>query len=75
MHIDGLKEASRLDIKEHKNLRLIGFKTAGETNLLEGVVLTRLDATEYVEVVLAEEDLISDTEFEKRSKARKEEAK
>lgn len=72
MHIDGLKETSRVSIKEHKNLRLIGFKTAGEKNLLEGTLLTRLDATDYAEIALVEEDLITDTEFEKRSAERKE---
>lgn len=75
MHIDGLKETSRVSVKEHKNLRLVGFKTAGETNLLEGTLLTRLDASDYAEIVLVEEDLITDTEFEKRDKARKEEKK
>lgn len=72
MHVDGLNETSRVSIKEHKNLRLVGFKTAGEKNLLEGVVLTRLDASEFAEIVLVEEDLITDTEFEKRSAERKE---
>lgn len=72
MHVDGLKETSRVSIKEHKNLRLVGFKTAGEKNLLEGVVLTRLDASEFAEIVFVEEDLITDTEFDKRSAERKE---
>lgn len=72
MHIDGLKETSRVSVKEHKNLRLIGFKTAGEKNLLEGTMLTRLDANEYAEIVFVEEDLITDTEFDKRSAERKE---
>lgn len=71
MVIDKLVEMSRLDVKAHKNLRLVGFKTVGEQNLLEGTVLTRLDATDYLEVVLVEEELITDSEFEARQKEKK----